>query len=910
MPPSLRCTLKDVKAAVRRERFDCLWLRWAIPLAATSHRPMAKELTYTFAHFELLPERRALNAGGGAVKLGARAFDVLVALVERHDRVVGKHELMELAWPRLVVEDNNLNVQIVMLRKLLGHPAIATVPGRGYRFALPVSRTGGTASAVDGPAATAPPGAGLHRADAPERRSNLPANLPVLYGRDDDVAAVLALLDANALVTISGAGGIGKTRLAQHVGLGAESRFAGGVWWVELASLSQGALIAATVAKVLGLDVGERDPLRAVLAHLRSRRLLLVLDNGEHVLDALASFAEAIGGAAPDMCVLVTSQEILRSVGERVYRLDTLGVPPVGTSTSPAAAIASGAGALFAARASAVEPRFQVTSANVDSVLDICRRLDGIPLAIELAAARLPLLGVEGLRAKLNQRFNVLTGGARAVLRRHQTLRAALDWSHGLLSGAEQAVFRRIGVFAGGFTLEAAQHVAADDDGIDSWDVLEHLGALIDKSLILAEGDPLPRYRLLETTRMFALERLGEANETESTLGRHVEAITHVLDAIDRNAWYGDLPSAQRATIALEVDNVRAGLAWLESTRDDRADLDDLAIEFGSVAGEVLAQASGATEAFAHTLALRSRITSSTPDAIAAQFWYSLTRLGVIASNADSYDAALRGAELYGRLGHDLRRFVCLSSQIGIGARRGLGASLGPVVAAAQRLYSPQWPASIRLMFCWACYRWRQSQGLLEESLAGALDAAGIAREAGDLQYEQVILGDSVADSELALGRLDAAEAHARGALDAIGTDPGADRFRAHVLDVLAQVLAVQGKHDEAIATAKRALRMSKFEGFHFRLLEPIALSAAGQGRARDAAWVTGYVDALYQQLGEVRWPAVVARRDRLDALLAEALDREAIATLRAAGERGDEALAFAKVFGDSDASARAPGEL
>jgi len=347
---------------------------------------------------------------------------------------------------------------------------------------------------------------------------------------------------------------------------------------------------------------------------------------------------------------------------------------------------------------------------------------------------------------------------------------------------------------------------------------------------------------------------------------------------------------------------VRAAFDWLDTTRDLAPERDALAVEFGAVAGEALLRASGATEAFERTLALRSRITAAIPDAVAAHYWFTLANLGGIAGRGESYDAAVRGAELYRGLGNDLRCFVCLNMQIAIGARRGLGASLGPAVASAEAMQAADWPPFLRLHFSWACYRWRQSQGRLEESLAGALEAAAIARAAGLLQYEQVIWGDSVADSELALGRTDAAEAHSRAALAVLESDPGAHQHAAHLIDVLAQVLAVQGKHEEAIATGQRALHRTKTEGFHFRLLEPMALSAAGQGRLRDAAWVTGHVDASYLRRGEVRWPAVAARRARLDALLAEGLDRETIAALRAEGARGEETVAFARAFGMADA--------
>ena len=866
---------------------------------------MAQEISFAFGHFELQPGCRALLASGRPVKIGGRAFDVLIALVLHRDRVVTKHELMEIAWPRLVVEDNNLNVQIVMLRKLLGHPAIATVPGRGYRFALPVLHAGASATTPAAALGASAVSTTAVAAADPPRRSNLPSHLPVLYGRDHDVATVTALLQAHAIVTVSGAGGIGKTRLAQHVAWHVEAAYPDGVWWIELASLSQGALVAPAVAQVLGIDItGQPDPLRAVLAQLRGRLLLLVLDNGEHVLDAVAAFADAVSASASSVRLLVTSQEVLRVGNEHIFRLNTLSVPAPGLVPTPAALAASGAGALFMARASAVDPRFQITAANVESVLDICRRLDGIPLAIELAASRLPLLGVDGLRAKLNQRFNVLTGGARAVLRRHQTLRAALDWSYGLLSAAEQAVFRRVGVFAGGFTLEAAQRVAEDDEGIDAWDVLEHLGALIDKSLVLAEGDPLPRYRLLETTRLFALERLGEAGETEGTLRRHVEAMIELLQAIVCISALRPLTAAELAALSVEADNVRAALGWLEQSAEVAGELDDLALRLGGGAGYALSLASGADEAFVRTLALRTRVNAATAPAVAARFWQTLAELGAVAGHVESYDAAVRGAELYASLKDDSRRFRCLTSQIACGARRGLGAALGPVVDEAWRLEAGQQHLYARISFRWACYRWLNTQGRHAEALACSQEQARIAHDAGFFDAQQQCLGDQVADSELALGRLADAEVHCRSALSALQARGAPHRNVAHVVDTLARVLAALGQHEEALSTGRRALHLTRSEGFHFRLLEPLAASAAGQGRLRDAAWVTGHVDAAYARRGEVRWPAVAALRAHLNDVLVAGLEGPALLALRADGARGDEALAFSRLFREGLADA------
>lgn len=519
------------------------------------------ETAYRFHGYRLLPGQRLLLEDGRPVKLGSRAFDTLLALVERRDRVVDKLELMDLVWPQLVVEENNLQVQVLTLRKLLGHGAITTIPGRGYRFTLPVT--------VDGAAAVPPEEAAAAPA-APEgpRQNELPARPSPLFGRDDDLVALTRLVDQHALITVVGAGGIGKTVLAQGVAARRQAQHAGAVWWVALAPLSDPALVPHAVARAFGLaPEGTADPIRAVIETLRGRAALLVLDNAEHLLDSVASLVSALRSAVPGLRLLVTSQEVLHAPDEQVFRLGPLAVPQ---GDEMGQVQASGAVALFVARAHAANPRFVLSEDNRAAVADICRRLDGIPLAIELAAARVPLLGVQGVRQRLDERFRVLTGGARAVLRRHQTLRAALEWSHGLLTADEQVVFRRLGVFAGGFTLDAAQAVAADGH-IDGWDLLEHLGALVDKSLVVAEGEALPRYRLMETTRLYALERLAESGETDTVLRRHAEHALELAESFDDETARQGQASAALARLDQERDNLLHALAWCDRGDDPAA---------------------------------------------------------------------------------------------------------------------------------------------------------------------------------------------------------------------------------------------------------------------------------------------------------------------------------------------------
>ena len=497
--------------------------------------------TYRFHHYQLIPAQRQLLNGEYPVKLGSRAFDMLVALVERRDRVVPKHELMDLVWPKLVVEENNLQVQVLTLRKLLGHGAIATIPGRGYRFTLPVDGEAPAAPSIPAPAAA--PG-------------------PALIGRADELRALQGLLLVHTLVTVSGAGGIGKTRLAQAAARSLQPPQE--LAWVDLVGLNDAATLPAAVAHALGIELaGAADAGAVLAAALRGRTALLVLDNAEHLLDAVAAFVATLRDQSSTLRVLVTSQEVLRLADEQVFRPGPLTLPATDDLLSVRA---SAAVELFVVRARQVDRHFDLGDHNRAAVAEVCRRLDGIPLAIELAAARVALLGVEGVRDRLDERFELLTAGARAAMRRHQTLRAALEWSHGLLTPDEQRVLRRLGVLAGGFTLEAAQEVA-EDDALDGWDVLELLGALVDKSLVVAQGtdgDAVPRYRLLETTRMFALERLAEAGETEATLLRHARCFMALAERCDAEIAAHGQGAAALGRLDPERDNLLHALRWCE----------------------------------------------------------------------------------------------------------------------------------------------------------------------------------------------------------------------------------------------------------------------------------------------------------------------------------------------------------
>ena len=515
-----------------------------------------------FGPFRVLPHRRELLANGQPIKLGGRAFDVLMALIEARGAVVGKDALMQRVWPSRIVEENSLQAQISALRVAFGaeRELIRTVAGRGYQFtgeiripaASPDGRIGAGAAAAE-PASAPPP-------------TNLPEPVSELIGRDDDLGEILSLAAAHRLVNLTGPGGIGKTRLSLEVARRLLPNIVDGVWAIELAPLSDPELVPVAVATALGLELTSRtaSPL-SVASALRSKQLMLVLDNCEHVVDAAARMAESLLRANPAARVIATSREPLRAEGEWVYPVPPLAVPTEG-STDSEDPLRYGAVRLFVERARAAAPYFSPDARVLATIAGICRRLDGIPLAIELAAVRAAALGIEDLAARLDDRFQLLAGGRRTALPRHQTLRATLDWSYELLAEPERVVLRRMAVFPSAFGLEAAGAVVASP-GLAPSEVVDGLSSLVTKSLVAAEVDgTIARYRLLDTTRAYALEKLAESGELEAVARRHAEYYRDLFESAETE-WDTRPTSEWLADYGRQIDDLRVALDWAFSPR-------------------------------------------------------------------------------------------------------------------------------------------------------------------------------------------------------------------------------------------------------------------------------------------------------------------------------------------------------
>ncbi len=521
-------------------------------------------MTLKFGRFQVLPHRREFYIDRVPVALGSRAFDVLMVLIEAGGDLVTKDEILSRVWPGMVVEEHSLQFHISALRKVLGEDRgfIKTISGRGYRFVADVTAATGEQEALTGRGGLSPPP--LPDAESP---TNLPA-ASELIGRDVELSDACALLTAHRLVTLVGAGGIGKTRLGLQVARHLRSNFADGVWVAELGPLSDPDLVPVTVATALGIEIvgGAVTPER-VARELGAKQLLLVLDNCEHVIDAAARMAEALLRANPALHVMATSREPLQAADECLYRVPPLAVPAEGTEDIEDL-LRYGAVQLFVSRVRATEPHFAPDQSIAPAIAAICRRLDGIALAIELAAARVAALGVQAVAALLDDCFDVLTGGRRTALPRHRTLRATFDWSYELLSEAERVVLRRLSIFGNGFALKAATAVAAGAE-IAASDVIDCVANLVTKSLVVIDiSGAKVRYRLLETTRAYAREKLAESGEFGQVARAQAELLRHLLERAETE-WETRPTVEWLAHHGRRIDDLRAALDWSFSPHGD-----------------------------------------------------------------------------------------------------------------------------------------------------------------------------------------------------------------------------------------------------------------------------------------------------------------------------------------------------
>ena len=517
-----------------------------------------RQPVYKFGAWEIDLARREMRLNGIQAEVGSRAFEIIETLVQSAGELVDKYDLMNRVWPGAVVEENTLQAQISAIRKALGpdRGLLKTIAGRGYRL------LGDWVIEQEDFAAAGMPTSEPTRSYV----TNITAQTSELIGRKSAEAQLLELLSTYRMVTMTGPGGIGKTVLAQAVARSLLATFGGDGLLVELAPLSDPALVPLAVATVLDLrQSGDGISFEAIGREIGATKLLLVLDNCEHLIEGAARLANTLVRFCPNTTILATSREVLRIDGEYVYRVPPLDVPGQG-GDGDHDILARSAVQLLIARTKALNADFLPRGEDLQLVAAISRQLDGIPLAIEFAAARVATIGLQQVAARLHDRFNLLTRGLRTALPRHQTLLATLDWSYELLSETEARVLRHMAVFNGDFSLDAAAAVMGNFDAVS---VADDLAGLVVKSLVVADfqaGDD--HYRLLDTTRAYALQKLRSAGEHRQAARRHAEYFRGAL--IQAEAESNSLPQADwQKRYGRYLGNVRAGLEWAFSGDGD-----------------------------------------------------------------------------------------------------------------------------------------------------------------------------------------------------------------------------------------------------------------------------------------------------------------------------------------------------
>ena len=845
--------------------------------------------------FELRARGNQLLVDGMPASLGDRAFDLLLALASHPGMLLTKNDLIRQAWAGFDVEEAAVATQISALRRLLGADVITTIPGRGYRLAARVY-SAGTATM---PEATAPALPVVAPAVTPSLRTNLPRPLPAPLGRVDDLAALGAMIDQHPLVSVVGAGGMGKSLLTQHLLDGRRATYIHGVCWVELATVDDEAGLPAAVAAALGVQVSGSDALVALCEAVAPLSMLVALDNAEHLLDGVARMVQVLMAAAPRVCWVVTSQAPLKLSAERVYRIGALAVPQ--GPLPPAQARAFGAVALFTERAQAADARFRLSDANAPAVIELCRTLDGLALAIELAAARAPMLGVQRLASSMQDRLKLLTSGHnRAAPARQLTLRATLDWSHGLLDDRERTVFRRLAVFGGSGSLAMIQRVVADpggDGALDEWAVLDALGALVDRSMVavLASDDTAePRYRLLDSPRAYALERLQQAGEKAELRQRHMRAIAAFCAAGDHAVTSGQLGGeAWMRAMALDLDNMREAMAQAVAEGDSVA-----AVQIGVTLLFATAQLP-----FAQCFALTDQVTplldDRVPPALQVRWWLrvSAALANTLGGRAD--EAARRALavlqqapELMGDRFLAYRTW-CLVARTAI--RSGDRARAEAALAEARKLEDPEWPPRHLLLRVQAeCFAALPGSG---ESLRLAKKALALAVATGSSGYAARI---NLMDGELAAG--DAQAAAVTGA--ALLADLEGGRNERSTAYARMMLMAARLALDDT-GQARHVAQVGWPQAPPFHLQAPwgdyLALLAALEGRQQEAARLAGYADAGYAAREILRELNEAAAVTRAKALARAALGDAEVQRLQAEGTvlRDDQIAAIA--FGAID---------
>jgi len=719
-------------------------------------------------------------------------------------------------------------------------------------------------------------GRGRSGGAGPESRHNLQARLTSFVGRDDEIAAIKALLARHRLVTVTGSGGIGKTRAAMEAAQQRLDEEQDEVWFVDLSPVTDGAFVAGAIASVLDVPLAQvADPLPSLAAVLKTRKLLLILDNCEHVVQDAAAAAASILRTCPGIVILATSRERLAIDGESVYRLPSLMVPAESPTTIEEACEYA-ALRLFIERATAVDAHLTLNAERLGTVDDICRRLEGIPLAIELAASRLPALGLVALNNRIRDHFE-LTSGARDLPHRQRTMLATIAWSYDLLSENEQTLLRRLSVFSGGATLEAAEKVCTDDM-IGAGDVAELLSLLVDKSLLnIAFFDELGRYVMLESVRTFASRKLADTGEFTRVARAHAAWIASLADRADstyprvpRNSWLREFEP--------ELDNARSALDWTLNTRTDPDAL--LAARIVGGLRGLWMSTERRVECRRWAQAALDRVDAEQAPLVTAR----VMRAHIQSIDGSAVlDAASRAIPLFESIG-DRRGLISLQAHVAWEhGLRGAFTSADDSIARAFQLageeglrHSRQYG---RLLHARCLIR--ALAGRLEEARSDAAAAARLRNDLGEVDpildlYWEAFFAFSDGEAERSAELLEAGIEHAR----------ASSKNPAGQMSELAAVRIVLGELGEAKSAARDALELARFEQLDsvWRAIQHLAAIAALDGHPIRAARLLGFVDAWREEKGGFRGYYERASYDILMGSLREQLAAEKIAGLAAEG--------------------------
>jgi predicted ATPase/class 3 adenylate cyclase len=721
--------------------------------------------------------------------------------------------------------------------------------------------------------------------------NNLPRQLTPLIGRDGVLAEIEPLVLEQPLVSLVGTGGIGKTRLALQIGADLLDRVDDGVWFVELATLNDAASVVNAIASSLGLrEQGDRPMLDVLEHYLRPRQLLLILDNCEHLIEDVARIADAILRTAPQIRVLATSREPLRIAAEHVYRVPSLALPSDDALTA-GDALQYGAIAFFAERARASDAKFVLSDESAPIVSEICRRLDGIALAIELAAARIKVMAPRQLAQKLDERFRVLTGGDRTVLPRQQTMRALIGWSYDLLSEQEQRLFRFVSVFVGGWTVEAAENVCTDET-LDALCVIDLISSLVEKSLVVAEVErDSARYRLLESTRAFGLEKLEQNGEREMLARKHAQWAADLADLAYEARWMTGMTARWRAEFDPEAENACSAIEWAVSHDEVRLAA-RIVVGFSSIYRRLV----GGAETRSRLETVIERLDAVAEPALAARAWAALSRT---TGGLRRVEAAQRAIDI-GEQCDDSANATLSLSELAFGlTQAGRSQEAQAAIERAIRVLNE---SGLTRSAIHACVL---NNGAMVASDSGHLD------EARQLYGEAMTLSTSLGDREAAIGiRLNLAElefymGNANRALElasSIEAEPRVPHMKRFVFIALQNGAAYRlalGDIAGARTAAIDALQLARgAQAQHIMInIHHLATVAAGSGQAHRGARLRGYVDAWYHSEGYEREPTEQRVDNILMTALTAQLSESEIEALAAEGAQFSEDHAVAEAL-------------